>query len=220
MIIESLQLANSTILNSVQATNNMQAAKNFKEQVIALSQCTAQLEPLLNIIKAMRSKGIRGKAFTREIKDSLQNAVNTCGQKTSDYALDASTVTVLKHSIKLCRERTKDVWKDAADQIAGGVEGSLSSLKSLLSNKDEAEDLLEALGKAKVSIPGSPKAIDVFLENVKKGKELVDGLHLDDEAEKFISKVRMQQATVEDLTPHIMDWLKKNNLTGQIKVRF
>ena len=40
------------------------------------------------------------------------------------------------------------------------------------------------------------------------------------EAEKFIVKVRTQQATVADLTPHIMDWLKENHLTGQIKVRF
>lgn len=73
-------------------------------------------------------------------------------------------------------------------------------MKGLLQNKQEAEDLLEALKKAKVSIPGSSKAIDAFLENVKRGKGLIDGLHLDEEAEKFIVKVRTQQATVADLS--------------------
>lgn len=220
MILESLQSANSTILDSVQATNNKQATKNFKAQVSSLSQCTLQLEQLLNLIKAIQSKKISSKVFTVEIKDSLQDAVDTCGQKTSDHTLDVSTVTVLKSSIELCRKNVEISWKEAANDLSNGVENSLASLKGLLSNKQEAEDILDALRKAKVLLPGSGKAIDTFLDNVKRGKGLIDGLHLDEEAEKFIVKVRIQQATVADLTPHIMDWLKENNLTGQIKVRF
>lgn len=56
MILESLQSANSTILDSVQATSNKQAAKAFKNQVIALSQCTSQLEQLLSLIKPCRKR--------------------------------------------------------------------------------------------------------------------------------------------------------------------
>lgn len=93
MILESLQSANSTILDSVQATSNKQAAKAFKNQVIALSQCTSQLEQLLSLIKAMQEKKISSKVFTVEIKDSLQDAVDTCGQKTNDHTLDVSAVT-------------------------------------------------------------------------------------------------------------------------------
>ena len=129
-------------------------------------------------------------------------------------------MTALKNAIELCRKNVDITWKEAANDLSNGVENSLASLKGLLQNKQEAEDLLETLQKAKVSIPGSSKAIDTFLENVKRGKGLIDGLHLDEEAEKFIVKVRTQQATVADLSPHIMDWLKENHLTGQIKVRF
>lgn len=220
MILESLQSANSTILDSVRAANNKQAAKAFKDQVIALSQCTLQLEQLLNLIKAMQEKKISSKAFTMEIKDSLQDAVDTCGQKTSDHTLDVSAVTALKNSIELCRKNVDITWKEAANDLSNGVEDSLASLKGMLQNKQEAEKLLEALEKAKVSLPGSAKVIDTFLDNVKRGKGLIDGLHLDEEAERFIAKVRTQQATVADLSPHIMDWLKENHLTGQIKVRF
>ncbi len=220
MILESLQSANSTILDSVQATNNKQAAKAFKDQVIVLGQCTSQLEQLLNLIKAMQEKKISSKAFTMEIKDSLQDAVDTCGQKTSDHTLDVSAVTALKNSIELCRKNVDITWKETANDLSNGVENSLASLKGLFQNKQEAEELLEALEKAKVSLPGSAKVIDTFLDNVKRGKGLIDGLHLDEEAEKFIAKVRTQQATVADLSPHIMDWLKENHLTGQIKVRF
>ena len=114
MILESLQSANSTILDSVQATNNKQAAKAFKDQVIALSQYTSQLEQLLNLIKAMQEKKISSKVFTVEIKDSLQDAVDTCGQKTNEHTLDVSAVTALKSSIELCRKNVDITWKEAA----------------------------------------------------------------------------------------------------------
>lgn len=220
MILESLQSANSTILDSVRAINDIQAAKVFKNQVISLNQYTSQLEQLLNLIKYMREKKISSDVFTEEIKDTLQEAVDTCGQKTSDHTLDVSTVTALKNSIELCRNNVDVKWKEAANNLSNDVENSLTSLKGLLQNKQEAENLLDALQKAKVSIPGSSKAIDMFLDNVKKGKGLIDGLHLDEEIERFILKVRSQQATIADLSPHIMEWLKKNNLTGKIKVRF
>lgn len=220
MILESLQSANSTILDSVQAMSNKQAAKAFKDQVIALSQCTSQLEQLLNLIKPMQEKKLSPKVFTVEIKDSLQDAVDTCGQKTNDHTLDVSAVTALKNAIELCRKNVDITWKEAANNLSNGVENSLTSLKGLIQNKQEAEELLEALQKAKISIPRSSKAIDIFLENVKRGKDLIDGLHLDEETEKFIVKVRTQQATVADLSPHIMNWLKNNNLMDNMKVRF
>lgn len=220
MLLESLQSANSTMLDSVQATNNKQAAKAFKDQVIALRDYASKLGQLLNLIKAMQEKKISLKAFTVEIKDSLQDAVDTCGQKTSDHTLDVSAVTVLKNSIVLCRKNVDSAWKEVANDLSNGVENSLESLKGLLQNKQEAEELLKALKKAKVSLPESANEIDTFLENVKRGKGLIDGLHLNEEVHTFIEKVKNQQATVADLSPHIMDWLKENHLTGQIKVRF
>lgn len=220
MILESLQKANSTILDSVQVTSNKQAAKAFKDQVMALGQCTAQLEPLLSLISALQERKIAEKAFTQDIKNALQNSVDLCGQKTDEHTLDAGTVTALRNSIELCRKNIEIEWKSDADGLASGVEQSLSSLRGLLPNKQEVDDLLAALDKGKVTIPGSAKGIDLFLDNVNRGKEMVDGLHLDDEVDEFVRKVRRQQATVSDLTPHIMEWLKDNQLTNQIKVRF
>ena len=189
MILESLQSANSTILDSFRAANDKQAVKNFKGQVISLSRYTVQLEQLLNLIKAIQSKKISSKVFTAETRESLQNTVDTCGQKTYDHTLDASSVTALKNSIDLCRTNVEISWKEAANDLSNDIENSLSSLKGLLPDKQEAEDILRALEKAKNTLPGSARMIDEFMENVKRGKELIDGLHLDEEVERFILKV-------------------------------
>lgn len=58
MILETLQLANNVMLDSVQATNNKQATKNFKDQIIALNSYTTQLEPLLNLLQALKDKNL------------------------------------------------------------------------------------------------------------------------------------------------------------------
>ena len=96
----------------------------------------------------------------------------------------------------------------------------MTSLRGLLSNKSEADNLIEAIDKAKVTIPVSAKAIDTYLANVEKAHKLVDDLHLDNETEAFVDKVRQKKATVGDLTPHVMKWIQENNLTHIMKVRF
>lgn len=220
MIIDTLRSTNSVMLDSIQVTNNKQAAKTFKEQVVALGLCTPTLEQLLNVINALRKKQIAENIFTLELKESLQTTVDNCGEKTNDHTLDSATVQALKNAIDLCKSTTETAWKDAADKQCSTVIDSLNSLKSLLPDKKEAEDLLDALGKAKLKMPTSSKGIDEFLEKVSRGKDIVDNLHLDEEVEKFINKVKMQKATVSDLTPHILEWLKDNNLMNTMKVRF
>ncbi|MBD5555491.1 MAG: hypothetical protein HDQ95_09190 [Roseburia sp.] len=220
MILDTLKATNSVMLDSIQVTNNKYAAKTFKEQVIALGLCAPTLEQLLNVITALKNKQIAPEILTAELKETLQMTVDNCGEKTNDHTLDATTVQALKNAIDLCKTATESAWRDAADKHCTTVIDSLTSLKSLLPDKKEADDLLEALGNAKIKMPTSAKGIDEFLSKVIRGKEIVDGLHLDDEVEKFINKVKLQKATVSDLTPHVLEWLKANDLMNTMKVRF
>lgn len=220
MLLESIQSANKTLKASMQFSDDKQAAKNFITQVYLLSQYTTQIEQILDLIKTIQTRRITSKVFTSEIKDSLQVAVDTCGEKLSNNSLDASTVSALKNSIELCKKNVEISWIEAAAAIANDIESSLKTLKNLLPNKQKVEAVLETMSKSKNTLPGSSKVIEAFLNSVNQGKELIDGLHLDDETEKFINKVRTQQATVADLTPHIMEWLNDNKLLNMIKIRF
>ena len=220
MILESLQSANGVLLDSVQLKNNKQAAKNFKDQIILLNTYTSQLEPLLNLIAAMKEKQISVSILNSDIKNSLQTAVDSCGEKTDNHTLDVNTVQSLKNAIELCRTSAESTWKSEATKKSSEVIDSLTSLKNLLSDKQEAEEILESLNKSKLTMPSSAKGIEDFILKVSRGKEITDNLHVSPEAESFISKVKSQKATVNDLTPDIMKWLKENNLTNVVKVRF
>lgn len=218
MILDTLKSANSIILDSVNATNDKQAAEKFKSQVSSLNTYTIQLEQLLNLHDALKEREYNI-YVTDIIKESLQEAVNNCGQKTNDHTLDASTVQTLKNAIELYRALLEAEWKNGAEKKSRSVIDSLSSLRGLLSDKQEADDILSKLDKLKAVLP-SLKGIDEFLEQTVRGKEITDNLHVSPEAERFISKVKMQRATVGDLTPEIIAWLNDNGLLDVMKIRF
>ena len=220
MILETLKQANSAMLDSIQVTTNKQAAKIFKEQVKQLGEITAQLEKLLNIIICFNEKEISKGFFTQELKESLQTTVDNCGEKVNDHTLDTATVLALKNAYNLCKTATDNAWSESANDKSEEVVSSLVSLRNLLPDKKAADELLEEINSAKVKIPTSSKAIQSFLDNIEKGKQIVNGLNLDDETEKFINKVKVQKATVADLTPHILQWIADNNLMNTLKVRF
>lgn len=220
MILETLKQANSAMLDSIQVTTNKQAAKIFNEQVMQLGKITAQLEKLLNIIICFNEKEISKDFFTQELKESLQTTVDNCGEKVNDHTLDKATVLALNNAYNLCKTATDNAWSESANDKSEEVVSSLVSLRNLLPDKKAADELLEEINSAKVKIPTSSKAIQSFLDNIEKGKQIVNGLHLDDETEKFINKVKVQKATVADLTPHILQWITDNNLMNTLKVRF
>lgn len=220
MILDTLKMANSAMLDSIQVTTNKQAAKTFKEQVMQLGMITPQLEQLLNVIICLNEKGLAKDFFTEELKESLQTAVDNCGEKANDHTLDAATVLALKNAYNLCKTTTDNAWKEAAESKSEAVISSLTSLKNLLSDKKTADELLEEINNAKVRMPTSSKAIQSFLDNVEKGKQLVGRLHLDDETERFINKVKLQRATIADITPHVLKWIEDNGLMNTLKIRF
>lgn len=222
MILEALRSANSVILDSVNAANNKQAAQNFKKQVETLSAYTSQLEHLLNLLMVLKKKNLAAGVISADIRNALQDAVDRCGEKTYDHTLDISTVIALKNAVELCRNSIYSAWKIISDKKSGAVIEDLTSLRGLLDNKKEADEILDYLNFVKVNMPVSEKALETFIIRVDKGKKIVDDLHFesDPEVKSFINKVRLQKATVGDLSLHILEWLKDNHLTDKIKLRF
>lgn len=220
MILETLQLASTTMNDSVRATDDKHAIKNFKNQIIAMNPYVNQLETLLNLINTLKEKEILNKIVSADVKIALQEAVNSCGEKTYNHTLDAGTVHALRNAVELCKAATDSGWRCEAEKLSDNVIASLRSLRGLMSDKNEVDCILDALNKARVCMPVSAKGIDSFLENIAKGRKLVDSLNLNPTVEKFIEKIRNQKATVRDLTPQVLEWLEKNNLLDIIKIRF
>lgn len=222
MLINTLKSTNSVILSSIQAVNNKNVVENYLSQLTKLNSLTSQLDHLLRLTSSITSKGIAGNIITKETISSLASAVDNCGQKTYDHSLDASTVASLKNAVTLFRNELDTSWKNIAKSECTPIIEAILSLRGLLDDKKEANDLLGYYEKVIQNTPVSVTALDTYIKNVERGRQIIENLHFasDKEVRVFIKKVSSQHATVNDLTPHIMDWLKENNLISKIHLRF
>ncbi len=222
MILDSLRSASNTILDSVSAANDKHAVEKYQKQLMMLNISTSQLSQLLKIIRLLDEKDITHKVVSVDVKNALVQAIDNCGEKTADHSLDEGSVTALKNAITSLRGEVDNAWKTEASKRCTPIIESVNSLKGLLQNKKEAEEIIDYLGKAKATTPVSTKDLDKFLKYTERGREIINGLHFesDTEVKIFIGKVGAQRATVRDLSPHILEWINSNNLTDKIKLRF
>lgn len=116
-------------------------------------------------------------------------------------------------------EQIKIVWKDAATKYAEGTKGYLSMIGGLTDNPKQAKELADSISKT-VNGALSVTSIKKLVADVDEAKRITHGFSLNPEIEAFLQKVSSQQATIVDLTPNVLTWLKEKKLTSKLKVRF
>lgn len=161
-----------------------------------------QLYPSANILVATK------KDF------ETKNRKKFCGRiATGDY--DA---VIIGHSqfekIPMSLERQRAILQQQLDEVLDGISelkknrGDNFSIKQLERTKKTVKQKLDKLNDQ------SRK------DDVVTFEELADEFSLNPEIEVFLKKVSSLQATVADLTPDILTWLKGKNLTSKLKIRF
>lgn len=221
MIFDVLRRAEEAMKTSIALADDKDAMERYKAQIGRLSQLIAQLELLFHIVDSVKREEIATIAFQPEMRDSLQDAVDSCGERTKDRRLDADTVNALKIAIDLCRSYVESTWKTEAIHPFLESLNSLKSLRSLLQNEEEVDRVIASIEKYRDRLPQSDKAVRSFKEDAVKARQMVDNMHLIPEVETFIAKVRMQTATVADLYEEKIDkWIRENHLEKQLKIRF
>ena len=196
------------------------AVDKLNTDLKSLKSTADKLHLLAEVIQAMQTSGIAAAVLTSEQLDSLNRCINVCGEKASNSTLSSSDVSALNSAFGTCQLAAEQVWKASASDKADGVYNSLNSLKGLLPNRSNTEELLRRLASNKSTLPKSDQVVYNFLNDVESAQKLVNSLQLDAEIELFIVKVLSQQATITDLNDHVLNWIKENHLTGKLKIRF
>lgn len=221
MIFDSLNRA-ETAMNTFRIfADNKAAMERYKAQIGRLSQLTVQLEQLFHIVDSIKGEEIATITFPSDMRDSLQHAVDTCGERTNDRRLDAATVDTLKIATESCRSYVENIWKTAVMPSFLESLNSLKTLRALLQNEKEVDRVIASIEKYRDRLPQSDKAVRSFKEDTIKARQMVDHMHLIPEVEVFITKVRGQTATVADLYEEKIDnWIRENHLEKQLKIIF
>ena len=199
-------LLTETITNSTSAIKKRRAAieskhhaETYAKALFQLAQTTESIKGTLDCAAAMIDSGIVNTPLMDEsTRNDLIACINECGSGVSEM---------------------KIVWKDAAGKYAEGSSGYLSMIGGLPADPKRAKELADNISKAVAADP-TIKGISSLISDVAEAKKIIEAFSLNPEIEAFLKKVSAQQATVLDLTPNILSWLKEKKLTSKLKIRF
>lgn len=220
LITETIKNSTSAIKQRRATLESKQSAENYAKALAQLAQATESIKGTLDCAAAMKEKGIVSTPLMDEpTRSELLACIGDCGNGVSEMQLTLETVRLLKSKGDAVATQIKIVWRNAAQRYSDGSKGYLSMIGGLSNDPKRAKELADNIT---LTVAGelSIKAINSLVSDVAEAKQIADRFSLNPEIEGFLKKVSTQQATVLDLTPNILTWLKEKNLTSKLKIKF
>ena len=220
LLTETIKNSTSVIKKRRATIESKQHADTYAKALVQLTQTVENIKGILNCAIAMKGSGIISTPIMDEAtRSDLLACINDCGNGISEMKLTLEAVRLLKSKGDAVSTQVKIVWRDASLKYSEGSKGYLSMIGSLSNDPKRAKDLTDNIAKTVAGDP-SIKAVKSLVSDVAEAKQITDEFSLNPEIEDFLKKVSVQQATVFDLTPSILAWLKEKNLTNKLKIRF
>lgn len=219
-LTETIKNCTSAIKKRRAATESKLHAETYAKALAQLVQATSSIKGTLECATVMKESGIIDTPLMDEAtRSDLLTSIDDCGNGISEMKLTLEAVKLLKSKGDAVAAQMKIVWRDASMRYSDGSKGYLSMIGSLSSDPKRAKDLADNITKTVVGDP-SIKAVQSLVADVAEAKRITDEFSLNSEIEEFLKKVSSQRATVLDLTPEILIWLRDKSLTNKLKVRF
>lgn len=220
LLTEIIKNSTSAIKKSRATIESKQHAETYAKALVQLAQATESIKSTLDCAVAMKESGIVSTPLMEVIsRGDLLACINDCGNGISEMQLTLEAVKLLKSKGDAFTAQIKIVWRDAAQKYSDGSKGYLSMIGGLSNNPKRAKELADSITKTVIGDP-SINAINTLISDVEEASQIAEAFSLNPEIEGFLKKVSSQQATVIDLTPNILDWLKEKKLIGKLKIRF
>lgn len=220
LLTETIKISTSAIKKRRATIESKQHAETYAKALAQLARATDSIKETLDCAVVMKESGIVSTPLMDETtRSDLLVCINDCGNGVSEMKLTFEAVKLLKSKGDAVSAQVKIVWKDASQKYSQGSRGYLSMIGGLSNDPKRARELADSITKTVASDP-SIKAIKSLVSDVKEAQQIADTFSLNPEIEAFLKKVSSQQATVVDLTPNILNWLKEKKLIGKLKIRF
>ena len=220
LLTETIKNSTTAIKTRRATLENKQNAELYTKALLQLAQQHNAIKSILDCAAEMKAKGIVDKSvLPKSVRDDLLTSVGDCGSAIAEGNLTLDAVQVLQTKGETYASQLKLVWKDAATKYAEGTKGYLSMISGLTQDPRKARELGDSITRT-VEGTLSINAINTLVSTVGEAKAITDSFALSPAIEAFLKKVSSAQATVTDLTPEIMQWLKDKQLLSKLKVRF
>ena len=218
MLTETITNSIRTIEQLRRQRENKATAEQFSANLTKLRTCVTETQKTLDCAEELRACHIsETPVLTKAVLDELWDAVNECGMAISDGSLNADKVRLLEFHAKTAKQEVSAVWNQDASALVELRKSRLAILRGLSADGPRIRDLENNMQNALTS-PVTRERIRSFAQDVAVAKRIADNFPLDADIEDFLQKVFQRRATLADLTPEILTWLRKYGFQRKFQI--
>lgn len=152
-------------------------------------------------------------SFSEKTQDDLQKLVTY----TKSTFEQTTVINPAKYQdgVKKLNERIKNEWKVQTDEFLSGIKEELGILKLLSNEKQDIQKILVCMNNFS-NWPDDKNTIRQYESANLKAEEILSRMEFDQEISDFLKKVKDKEASLLDLTDTIIEWIRKEGLSGNI----
>lgn len=152
-------------------------------------------------------------SFSEKTQDDLQKLVTY----TKSTFEQTTVINPAKYQdgVKKLNERIKNEWKVQTDEFLSGIKEELGILKLVSNEKQDIQKILVCMNNFS-NWPDDENTIRQYESANLKAEEILSRMEFDQEISDFLKKVKDKEASLLDLTDTIIEWIRKEELSGNI----
>lgn len=127
----------------------------------------------------------------------------------------ATNPTAFKKNIETLSESLPKEWTSFFDAISSPLLDELKTLVLIHPNPRTIQNCIQKINKCK-QWPLTQEAVESYNTAVINAKLFLDEVHYTGEIKEFLTKVSKKTATLYDLSPTVLEWIKNEGIEDKI----
>lgn len=134
--------------------------------------------------------------------------------------VELNSLDVVNSKVIELESELKDKWKVYYEAKTQSLRNTILSIQNIVPDKQEAFRVVNSLDPSKSQWPVNDVRMGMINSNIELGSSIINGLGLNRDIEMFLTKISSNDATIVDLTPSILNWIKDKKLESKIGLTF
>lgn len=183
----------------------------FKETV------AETLKVIMSIQKAYSEMSFR---ISAQQKQKLLDLLEMCAGALEGGRIQETTATVVQKELKFIKKEIIEEWAVKYRHITYHKTNMLQNVKGVAPDQSRINIAINKIIKG-ANWNFNDNMLDLMQVGIKESDEIIQSLGLtSDEVIEFLNKVSVGKATVMDLTPAVLSWIKEKDLSGKLVIAF
>jgi len=201
-----------SLIEDVVANRNIEA-----ENANLAKRNTAFFSSLVNLEPTISSYIIAKKSFDFQLSNELSTQIYDLMNysKTAFENSKAVNPDAFKKNVEDFNGKIASAWVNFYQNKSIAILNDLNIMRPLYPAPVGISNCIQSLKKCE-KWPLTQQAADEYIEAEDKTKSLLKEFRFDDNIKTFLKKLSSHAATLNDLTPEILEWIRSENISGSI----